>query len=403
MSPAPRPRPPSRRALLERLSRPLLARFLSAHALSFCAAHAFPIDALAASDPRDRTLVHRLFDLLQLELEPLFPEEALHLLALLDALATPRGGERLVELDLARVLPRTLGDEDLALAAILDHPALARDAHALLPSEPGDPIDGFTEYDPAEPRPLRFGSEERASLESLFNDELELRGRARYCSVQVTREPKRLALEIEYCRRPKTRDRLEVDSLAVAPATDTNTERAYAEIDRPTGRLALHAPHPAMKEILRKLLGTVLTGSAAHFTAARVYDLSPFRDLETALTPHGDRLLAVALHRLTLRTQAESEIDLSRARRDLRHDASLVPLIALASSIGAPVAVRLYLTILGRRAPLKVELSAKQGRNRLHYNRADPEIVAIVKAYLLARGILRELEATEAAPLSATA
>jgi hypothetical protein len=189
----------------------------------------------------------------------------------------------------------------------------------------------------------------------------------------------------------------------VVPATDVNTERASAEIDRETGRLALHAPHAAIKDVIRKALGRALAGSEAHFTAARVYDLSPFRKLEEALRPHGDKLLGVALHQLTVRSSADTEIDLSRARRDLRLDANVASILGDATKIGFPVAVKLYLTILGRKAPLKVELSAKQGRNRLHFNRTDPEMVALVRGYLLARGVLRELTPFESAPDSAVA
>jgi hypothetical protein len=65
--------------------------------------------------------------------------------------------------------------------------------------------------------------------------------------------------------------------------------------------------------------------------------------------------------------------------------------MAEAFAAGVPVAVKLYLKILGRRTALKVELSAKQGRNRLSFNRSDPELVAIVRGYLIARGVLREL------------
>jgi hypothetical protein len=407
MSTSARPKPTLRRALLERLARPLLARFLATHAADFCAAHALSLDALASSDPRDRTLIYRFYDLLHADdppASPPFPEAALGHLAVLEALGTLRGGERLIEVDVARVLPRaTHGDEDLALTAILDHPELALRAHALLPTESPDTIDGFTEYDPADSRALRFGQAERIALETLVGIDLDALGRTDYCAVHVTRESKRLLLEFEYCRRAKTRAKLDLAARAVAPSTDVNTERAYAEMDRANGRLALHAPHPAMKEILRKAIGKVTTGNPDHFTAARVYDLSPFRDLPSALTPHGERLLAVAIHRLTVRTPAESEVDLSRARRDIRHDAHVESLLEIVTKIGAPVAVRLYLTILGRRAPLKVELSAKQGRNRLHFNRTDPELVEVVRVYFVARGILREIAPSDSSELAATA
>jgi hypothetical protein len=391
------------RLLLERLARPLLARFLSTHAPDFCAARSFPLTDLAASDPRDRALVHALHDLLHDSASPSLPDAARDQLALLVSLACTRGGERLIELDAGRVLPRAkLGDEDLALTAILDAPELARQACALLPTETADGIDGFTEYDPADARTLSFGDAERQQVEALCREELEARDRTRYCAVEVSREAGRLKLEIEYGKRPKTREKLDVDTLSVAPTTDINTERAFAELDEETGRLALHAPHPAIKEVLRKILGRVLAGSASHFTAARVYDLSPFRNLHEALRPHGDKLLEVGIHKLTLRTPAESEVDLSRSRRDLRDDASLTALLGEALAIGGPVAVKLYLKILGRRTPLKVELSAKQGRNRLSFNRSDPEVVLLVRGYLLARGILREIAPAPAARASSS-
>ena len=122
--------------------------------------------------------------------------------------------------------------------------------------------------------------------------------------------------------------------------------------------------------MLRKALGTVLAGSKEHFVAARIYDLSPFRELKTALIPHGSRLLEVALHQITTRTPAESEIDVSRARKDVRDDAALASVLDEATRVGIPVAVKLYLKILDRRRPLKVELSAKAGRNRLSFDRS---------------------------------
>ncbi len=393
-----------RRVLLERLSRPLLARFLSTHAADFCAAHGFPLAAFTASAPGDRTFVHRLFQILTApsDASALLPPAAREWLPLLDALATTRGAERLISLDTERRLPRAaLGDENLALTAILDHPDLARRAYALLPSEAPDGIDSFTEYDPASARSFRFTDADRKKLEGLCGIEFERLDRTRHCLVHVAREARRLVLEVEYCRRPKTRDKLDADTFAVTPATDINTERASAEVDLETGRLALHAPHPAIKEILRRALGRVLADDPEHFTAARIYDLSPFRDLATALVPHDGRLLAVEIHRLTVRTPSESEIDLSRARRDIRGDEALREILVAATAAGSPVAVKLYLKIVGRRLPLKVELSAKQGRNRLQLDRKDPGIVALVRGYLIARGVLRELVAEAGAPDSA--
>jgi len=56
------------RVLLERLARPILARFLSTHA--------FPLADLAASDPRDRAPIHRLHALLHEDVSPPAPDAA---------------------------------------------------------------------------------------------------------------------------------------------------------------------------------------------------------------------------------------------------------------------------------------------------------------------------------------
>jgi len=68
MSPVPSPSTcPRRRAVLERLARPLLARFLATHAAEFCAAHGVSLSTLAASAPGDRAILPFLFTLLTTE------------------------------------------------------------------------------------------------------------------------------------------------------------------------------------------------------------------------------------------------------------------------------------------------------------------------------------------------
>ncbi len=88
------------------------------------------------------------------------------------------------------------------------------------------------------------------------------------------------------------------------------------------------------------------------------------------------------------------------ADSDLRDDPALKTLLDDPAAIGGPVGVKLYLRILGRPKPLKVGLSAKQGRNRLSFDRSDPEVVALVRAYLLARGVLREIAIAAPPPSS---
>jgi len=180
------------------------------------------------------------------------------------------------------VLPRAkLGDEDLALTAILDAPDLAREAHAQLPSEATDGIDGFTEYDPEEARPSRFGDAERKQIEALFRAELEARDRTSYCAVEVSRETGRLKLEIEYGKRPKTREKLDADTLSVAPTTDINTERAFAvPLARPdSARDAGADPHGTARaaRLYREASVPSVSGTARIISPARATPLSSMR------------------------------------------------------------------------------------------------------------------------------
>jgi hypothetical protein len=57
---------------------------------------------------------------------------------------------------------------------------------------------------------------------------------------------------------------------------------------------------------------------------------------------------------------------------------------------GRVVAVKLYLFVSGRPRPVGVELSTKSAKNMVDFDRSDPDVVAIVRGYLTARGILRD-------------
>jgi hypothetical protein len=98
---------PIPRVFLERVSRALLVRVLSAH--DALAAHAFPLDALASSAQTDRALVDVLWTLLSAPPPDL---AALHadLTAIAD-LATHAGHEQLLAHDAARALDPDLGAE----------------------------------------------------------------------------------------------------------------------------------------------------------------------------------------------------------------------------------------------------------------------------------------------------
>ncbi len=389
-----------RRVVLERLARPLLARFLRTHALAFCEAHGFPIDALARSAPRDRTLVHRLFDLVHApDLAPPLPFEAARLLVRLDALATSAGGEILIRLDRDGVLPRALlGDEDLALTAILDAPAIAEEARVAAESER---VRGYTEYEvPAAPS-LPFGPAEDEALAQTLGSRLEELDRTRYCVVHRTSSPAKIALEIVHARRPKTRDKVDAQALEAWAATDIDTERAFVEIEPRAGRVAIHAAL-GVKRLLAESLGVVLASDRGYLRAASVYDLGPLANLAAACSTHGvARLQRVEVHDLAVRTAGGTVVTFARARRDLTADEDGAPLLAQALALGTPVAVKLYLTISGRDRALKLEIASKDGRNRVDFDRDDPEIVLVVREYLRARGFARDAAADAAAQATA--
>jgi hypothetical protein len=60
-----------------------------------------------------------------------------------------------------------------------------------------------------------------------------------------------------------------------------------------------------------------------------------------------------------------------------------------ALEVGTLTSVRLYLFLEGRSQGSKVELTAKGGRNVVEIDREDVELATVVRAYFLARGVLR--------------
>jgi hypothetical protein len=310
-------------------------------------------------------------------------------LAAWDALATPAGGEAILHADVSRAIPRaTYGDEDLALVLLLDHPELAVEARR---EAEADLVQSFTEYEPEAPRAFAVGDAEVSRLEQALGERLEAKGRTRLCKVHRRREGSHLSLEVVFAKRPKTFDKVDAVALELDASTDIHTERAFAEIDLDHGALAIHAP-AVMKDMLREALGAVLAGAGSFFTYARSYDLSPFEKPEEALSVDGVAALTrVELHALHVQTRrGGTTMSFVRPRRDLRGDDDVLPVMRLALERGAVVAVKVYLFVAGRSRPTCVELSTKNARSVIDFDRSDPEIVAIVRAYLSARGVLRE-------------
>jgi hypothetical protein len=206
-----------------------------------------------------------------------------------------------------------------------------------------------------------------------------------------------VSLEIVHARRPKTFDKVDPKSLELDQSTDIHTERAFVEVELASGKVAIHAAR-GMKELVREALGEVLGTGLAHFRPARVYDLSPFARLPEALSTvaTSSRLLRVELHAIHVMTpNGKTVIGFIRSRKDLLLDEEARDALAAALRSGPPVAVKLYLFISGRTHPLCLELSTKGGKNVVDFDRSDPEVGEIVRAYLRARGVLREMPAPE--------
>jgi hypothetical protein len=210
-----------------------------------------------------------------------------------------------------------------------------------------------------------------------------------------------VSLEIVYARRPKTFDKVDAKTLAVDQSTDIHRERAFVEIDLASGTLLVHAP-VAMKEIVRASLGEAMTGARAFFRPARSYDLSPFADPDTALAPTGmpARLRRVELHALHVQTAGRTILSAVRPRASVLADDEATESIAAALRAGDPVGVKLYLFLDERPRPVCVEIATKGGKNVVDFDRSDPELVTIVREYLRACGVLRDLDAGDA-PLAA--
>ena len=385
-----------RRGVLERAARPALARYLAPFAAHF-EAHALDLAALAASPQDDRTLPRRIDAILHGGLSgPAPPQELLDILAALDALATPDGAAELVRLDEHRRLPRgTHGDEDLALVALLDHPDLARTARV---AAARDAEHKFVEYAPrAGARRAAFDDAAVEALRAQLGTHLDALDHTAFCDVTLHAQGDELILEIEHGSRPQTRDRVDPKSLRVAQVTDVTARRAYARYHGRSGKLCVRAL-PRVRQVIVRAFGQIVAADPEAFRAEGLYDLSPFRELVSALAVDGvARLVKVELRHLVLATADGMHMVLSRARVDLLASSGR-PAVDGCLVFADPVGVRVYLHVLGRARPVRLELLADGDKNSVDFDRDDPEVVAVVVAYMRARGILCTLATEEGEP-----
>jgi hypothetical protein len=387
-----------RRGVLERAAHGLLARYLAPFA-PYLEAHGVSLAALGESPQDDRALPRALDSIFHdsgANAAP--PSELLERLIALDALATPDGAMELVRLDKDKKLPRgTHGDEDLALVALLDHAELAASAKVAASRETETK---FVEYAPAAGmRPRSLDDAAVAALRELLGAELDALDHTAYCDVTLAAQGDELLLEIDHGSRPQTRDRVDPKSLRVAQVTDVTARRAYARYHGVSGRLCVRAL-PRVRQIIVRAFGHVLAGDPEAFRAEGLYDLSPFLDLETALAVEGvTRLVKVELHCLTVATADGLAVAFSRPRKDALASTGRGVLEA-ALAAGDPVSVRVYLHVLGRSRPIRLELAADGKNNSVDFDRDDDEVALVVNGYMRARGILCSVVGDDAAALA---
>jgi hypothetical protein len=415
---------------LERVSRSLLARLLGPHA-EFLAAHGIALDALARTEQNDRALVRRVHAALHVT-EPAerAPSDALAALAMaLGDLATSKGRDAILALDVpegatgtpADACPRprfprgTLSNEDLAARALLDAPDLASDAlDECSGASAPDEARGASELDPKDDRAFFVDDAFRSALTSLFGARMHARDRTRYCDLHDRETASAFYLELVHGKPPRARDFVRgahadvADAndasdaaLALAQSTDVVTERARARVCKLTGRLSLKANHPSLKDDLRAVIGEARFGDPDHWRLDGTCSLEAFSDFDAALA-HDDvpGLDGVELHAFAVLLPWGETATFAQPRKNLT-ETPAKEAHALVLSLGVVVHVQLVLRMeSGAKATVKI--TAKPKSNLLDYPRGDAAVERVVRAYLIARGVLRFGRASGRANESAT-
>ncbi len=385
-----------RREVLDHAARAPLAELLKPFA-TFLSRHEIDLVALANTSLEDRALVGHIYELVHDDTlaEPP-PDDLLDALSALDTLATSDAAAALIANDKEVRLPRGVGDEELALFALLHHPELA----ALVAAESAREAEHkFAEYAPSERGPaLSLGKRELTRLETLIGERCAVLDHTRYCHAKVMKNRWYVELEIGHGSRAKTRDTIDPRTLALRQITDVTARRAFARLERRTGRLSIRA-YPKVREIVREAFGEVLAGDSTHFRVDGLYDLVPFKNLETALAAERP-VKSVEMHLLGVLTVDGVSLVAKRTRRDLMAS-SARSLIESVAHAGTPNWVRLYLHTEGHPRPIRVELMADEKRNVVDFNRDDPDVRRSVERFLASKRVLLARDSDDA-PVSET-
>ncbi|MGO8997401.1 MAG: hypothetical protein ACLQVI_29145 [Polyangiaceae bacterium] len=389
-APAPHVRPVPRQ-FLERVSRPLLARLLSAYVPVLVDVHAFPLAALAASAQIDRTHVATLWHLLGTAPPDLVPLRD-DLLAVADV-ATHAGHEILLAHDRARVLDHELGAEDCAATARLEHRALFDMAR---PQTAGQAqTKSYATFQSKSPRPLSRDEACRAAFKKRMVEALSARGRSTVFKLHEWQSGSELHMELVYGRLASARDLIGKTSAGDAPdlvvhditaqVTDRSTERAYAIFHDDTLRLDVAGPD-WMKELVRRTLGETHFGSVGHFQGDETITLAPLADMVAALSVDGvPGLKKAELQELwTNLGGASGAWAAVGARGDCNAGASS-GYVARFLTDGASTEASFLLSVAGRTRPLKLKVAPPR---RLEFDRRDPRVERVVRDWVVARGFM---------------
>jgi hypothetical protein len=368
-----------RRELLERISRPLLARILSPFAEALRDAH---IDhaALAASHDDERSHVHAVCDALNARPARL-PPALRQIFVDVGDVATRAGQEELAQLDVQERLPRgTLGAEDFAALAWLEHPDLFLAARVRVNAAV---VRTWVEHEAESGRPLVLSPERLARVEALLAPWLVAKNRTEYVRVFAVDGEDRVTFEIAHGRPPGTRDVIDPSALVVRRVTDVTAQRSFAIVNRHDGRLAVHGV-PALREVVRRALGEAFFGAPDHYRGEGALDLAPLFDPDAALAciPGID---AIELRAVTVRGPSRGRVTYDGEGGDVR-SGDFGDDVRAALQRGIVKHARIDVRLEGRTSFARVDLGPGAG---LHFDRDDEELERTVRALLAARRILR--------------
>ena len=270
---------------------------------------------------------------------------------------------------------------DLAATAFLEHPdAFARARRA----GESPTVLGFSEFNAVSHRAARDASEACNAIEGGLRPWLVGRGRTGLIELHLTERGDVLHVEIEHGRPPATDD-IVGDALERTQVTVTRTERAHFILDRAKSRLAVHAAHPAIKDLLRRLVGEHFYGDPDHFRRSGIYTLAPLgRDLDEALTyVDVPGIEGVALVGIIILLPAERITREAVGVPDLRASPREAELRSALAAGGVAEWCKLRVKLAGRKRVALVEIEPSKKKMP-----GTGEVARILDELLVARGFV---------------